>query len=122
MHDDDFFVELPLGPGADPWDMPEVKIRTHLVEQMRVRHPTAQQKQGIVTPAMVIGFSERTSPQSGLQQGLAALLDYDREGDGAARGAGTPPACRGWSATRHGRPPRACRTERCGVQDSAQLG
>ena len=39
--------------------------------------------QGTATPAIAISFSERTSPQSGQQQrpGLAALLDYAREGD-----------------------------------------
>jgi hypothetical protein len=37
MHADDFFVALPLGPGADPWDPPEVKLRTDLLEDMRAR-------------------------------------------------------------------------------------
>jgi hypothetical protein len=32
VHDDDFFVEGTLGPGADPWDMPEVKLRTELLK------------------------------------------------------------------------------------------
>jgi hypothetical protein len=37
VHDDDFFVEVPLGPASDPWDMPELKLRTDLLEEMRAR-------------------------------------------------------------------------------------
>jgi hypothetical protein len=37
VRDDDFFCEVALQPGADPWDMPELKVRTDLLEEVRAR-------------------------------------------------------------------------------------